>query len=58
LLERLAGAGGLAREALLVVERDRRGAPPPASAWLLHQRTRSYGDTVLYYLRASDRTTP
>lgn len=56
-LEQLAVTGGLSAHADVVIERARqdpdvfRGAAP-AQAWLAPRKTRSYGDTVLLYLRA------
>ena len=56
LISDLAGAGGLSPDAVVVVERERRdpaladvGEP---SGLLAVDRVRSYGDTVLLYLRA------
>jgi 16S rRNA (guanine966-N2)-methyltransferase len=55
LLQDLASAGALRPGALAVLERDRR-APDLASAppaFLAPERQRSYGDTVLVYLRVA-----
>ena len=56
LLADLAAAGGLSPDAVVVVERERRDpalADPGALSDLLAvDRVRSYGDTVLLYLRA------
>jgi 16S rRNA (guanine966-N2)-methyltransferase len=55
LLQDLASAGALPPGALAVLERDRRspdlGSEPPA--FLAPERQRSYGDTVLVYLRVA-----
>lgn len=52
-LTTLARTRRLARDAVLVVERDRHSPPlqPPPGTPLVVTATRSYGDTVLYYLR-------
>lgn len=51
-LAALARSRHVARDAVLVVERDRHGqALQPPSAALVVTATRSYGDTVLYYLQ-------
>jgi 16S rRNA (guanine966-N2)-methyltransferase len=53
LLETLAAAGALADDAVAVVERDRRDPDldrPPAPGFA-HLRDRTYGDTLLRYLR-------
>ena len=64
LVETLHAAGGLAPDAVVVVERDRRDAtladdeaPPDLGRLLALDRRRSYGDTVLLYLRV-DHPTP
>jgi 16S rRNA (guanine966-N2)-methyltransferase len=53
LLVQLAAAGAVREDAVVVIERDRRdpdlGLDPPA--FLASERMRSYGDTVLVYLR-------
>lgn len=61
LLTELAAAGGLASDAVVVVERERRDpalhdlpALRPQLGPLAVDRQRSYGDTVLLYLRATD----
>lgn len=54
LLEDLRRAAGIASGASVVIERDRRdpGLDAPGPDWLAQRRTRSYGDTVLLFLRA------
>ena len=56
LLASLGAAGALARGTLVVIERDRRSLPSelPAPAGMAEERRRSYGDTVLIYLRTID----
>jgi 16S rRNA (guanine966-N2)-methyltransferase len=60
LLAALRDAGGLAVGALAVVERDRRGPDPAAGlpTFLAQERLRSYGDTMLLYLRVVEATMP
>ncbi|MDQ3709834.1 MAG: 16S rRNA (guanine(966)-N(2))-methyltransferase RsmD [Actinomycetota bacterium] len=60
LLEALRQAGGLTMETLVVVERDRRGPDPAGElpSFLAEDRRRSYGDTVLIYLRVDEAMTP
>jgi 16S rRNA (guanine966-N2)-methyltransferase len=52
-LETLAAAGWLATGALVVVERDARSGPLPWPAGIAQDRSRRYGETVLWYGRAS-----
>lgn len=55
LIASLAGHGALAEDALVVVERSSRSPSPwPGEGWE-HVRTRGYGDTALWYGRASAR---
>jgi 16S rRNA (guanine966-N2)-methyltransferase len=49
----LAEAGWLTADALVVVERDARSGPPPWPAAYAQERSRRYGETVLWYGRAS-----
>jgi 16S rRNA (guanine966-N2)-methyltransferase len=49
----LAEAGWLATGALVVVERDARSGRPPWPASYVQDRSRKYGETVLWYGRAS-----
>ncbi|MGC6512742.1 MAG: 16S rRNA (guanine(966)-N(2))-methyltransferase RsmD [Parvibaculales bacterium] len=49
-----AGGGWLAPDALIIVEEDRRSGFTPPPAFDL-QDERSYGDTLLYFLKLSDR---
>lgn len=60
LLAALCDAGGLPVGALVVVERDRRGSDPAAGlpAFLAQERQRSYGDTMLLYLRVVEAAIP
>lgn len=51
-LASLAGDGWLASGALVVVERDARSGPPPWPAAYAQDRSRRYGETVLWYGRA------
>jgi 16S rRNA (guanine966-N2)-methyltransferase len=54
LLGELVAAGGLVRDGVVVVERDRHDlTSAPAAPGLALARTATYGDTVLYYLVAS-----
>ena len=50
---RLAGPGSV-----LVVERSARSVEPAWPAGLVRERTKEYGETVLWYVRAGSRTTP
>ncbi|MDR2985404.1 MAG: 16S rRNA (guanine(966)-N(2))-methyltransferase RsmD [Nocardiopsaceae bacterium] len=52
-LRTLTDAGWLAAGALVVLERDARSAPPPWPAAYEQDRSRRYGETVLWYGRAS-----
>jgi len=52
-LVELAGHGWLAPGALVVLERDARSGPPPWPAGYSQDRSRRYGDTVLWYGRAT-----
>jgi 16S rRNA (guanine966-N2)-methyltransferase len=52
-LEMLAVRGWLAGGALVVVERDARSGPPPWPAGYASDRSRRYGETALWYGRAS-----
>lgn len=52
-LAALADEGWLARDALLVLERDARSGPPSWPKGYSQQRSRRYGETVLWYGRAS-----
>ena len=49
----LADAGWLTNDALVVLERDVRSGPPPWPAGYIQDRSRTYGETVLWYGRAS-----
>lgn len=49
----LADRGWLAPGALVVVERDARSGPPPWPDKLTQDRSRRYGETVLWYGRAT-----
>lgn len=49
----LADRGWLAPAALVVVERDARSGPPPWPDKLTQDRSRRYGETVLWYGRAT-----
>jgi len=49
----LAANGWLAPGALVVVERDARSGPPPWPAGYAADRSRRYGETVLWYGRAA-----
>lgn len=53
MLELLAGQDWLEPGALVVVERDARSGPPPWPAGYVQDRSRRYGETVLWYGRAS-----
>lgn len=55
-LEDLRAAGALHDDALVVIERDRRGQDPEPPAWLARERSRTYGDTVLRYFRVRGAT--
>ncbi|HXL17724.1 MAG TPA: 16S rRNA (guanine(966)-N(2))-methyltransferase RsmD [Streptosporangiaceae bacterium] len=52
-LAALADHGWLATDALVVTERDARSGPPPWPAGYSSQRSRRYGETLLWYGRAS-----
>lgn len=62
MLGELAGFGGLADAAVVVLERDKRDAALAATVdvpgVLVEDRRRSYGDTVLVYLRAVPPPSP
>ena len=49
----LADHGWLATDALVVTERDARSGPPPWPEGYSSQRSRRYGETLLWYGRAS-----
>ncbi|HUD36594.1 MAG TPA: 16S rRNA (guanine(966)-N(2))-methyltransferase RsmD [Streptosporangiaceae bacterium] len=53
MLEALAGQRWLAPDALVVVERDARSGPPPWPASYRQDRSRRYGETTLWYGRAT-----
>ena len=53
MLGTLASRGWLEAGALIVVERDARSGPPPWPAGYASDRSRRYGDTALWYGRAS-----
>jgi 16S rRNA (guanine966-N2)-methyltransferase len=53
MLATLAEQGWLAGSALVIVERDARSGAPPWPACYLQDRSRRYGETVLWYGRAS-----
>jgi 16S rRNA (guanine966-N2)-methyltransferase len=55
-LASLAGQGWLAPDALVVVERDARSAAPAWPAGYAQDRSRRYGETALWYGRASGDT--
>ncbi len=52
----LTQAGWLSAGALVVVERDVRSGPPPWPAEYVQDRSRRYGETLLWYGRASGAT--
>ncbi len=52
-LTMLAGQGWLARDALVILERDARSGEPPWPAGYARDRSRRYGETMLWYGRAS-----
>ncbi|HUZ56721.1 MAG TPA: 16S rRNA (guanine(966)-N(2))-methyltransferase RsmD [Streptosporangiaceae bacterium] len=52
-LATLAGQGWLARDALVILERDARSGEPLWPAGYAKDRSRRYGETVLWYGRAS-----
>jgi 16S rRNA (guanine966-N2)-methyltransferase len=52
-LSLLAGRGWLAPAALVVLERDARSGEPPWPAGYVQDRSRRYGETVLWYGRAT-----
>jgi 16S rRNA (guanine966-N2)-methyltransferase len=54
MLATLAGQGWLAGSAVVIVERDARSGAPPWPASYQQDRSRRYGETVLWYGRASD----
>ncbi len=56
MLAALAGHGWLAPGAAVIVERDARSAAPQWPAGLAQDRSRRYGETVLWYGRASGNT--
>ncbi len=53
MLAALAGPGWLAPGAVVVVERDTRSGPPPWPDGYIEDRSRRYGETSLWYGRAS-----
>ena len=53
MLMMLAGQGWLARDALVILERDTRSGEPPWPAGYASDRSRRYGETMLWYGRAS-----
>jgi 16S rRNA (guanine966-N2)-methyltransferase len=53
MLEALAGPGWLVPGAVVVVERDSRSGPPPWPDGYSEDRSRRYGETSLWYGRAS-----
>ncbi len=55
-LAMLAGKGWLRASAVVVVERDARSGPPPWPSQYAHDRSRRYGESVLWYGRASGRS--
>lgn len=52
-LAALAEHGWLASDALVIIERDARSGPPPWPVGYTHDRSRRYGETVLWYGRAA-----
>ncbi|WP_433698373.1 16S rRNA (guanine(966)-N(2))-methyltransferase RsmD [Nocardiopsis sp. CA-288880] len=56
-LRDLAGRGWLTPDALVVVERSKRGAEPAWPPGLEPDRSRGYGEAVLWYARPSPSTT-
>jgi 16S rRNA (guanine966-N2)-methyltransferase len=54
MLADLAEHGWLAGDAVLIIERDARSAPPDWPPGYAEDRSRRYGETVLWYGRASD----
>ncbi len=55
-LAMLLDKGWLSPSAVIVVERDARAGPPPWPAGYAQDRSRRYGETVLWYGRASGRS--
>ena len=53
MLVTLAGQGWLTRDALVILERDARSGTPPWPAGYANDRSRRYGETMLWYGRAS-----
>jgi 16S rRNA (guanine966-N2)-methyltransferase len=53
MLAALAGPGWLAPDAVVVIERDSRSGPPPWPDGYREDRSRRYGETSLWYGRAS-----
>ncbi|ADH65658.1 MULTISPECIES: 16S rRNA (guanine(966)-N(2))-methyltransferase RsmD [Nocardiopsis] len=53
----LVGRGWLAEDAVVVVERSKRGAEPSWPEGLERDRSRGYGEAVLWYARPSPTTT-
>ena len=56
MLATLAGQGWLAKDALVVIERDARSGVPPWPQGYSQDRSRRYGETTLWYGRASGDT--
>ncbi len=56
MLAELAERGWLARDAVVIIERDVRSAPPGWPPGFAEDRSRRYGETVLWYGRASSDT--
>jgi 16S rRNA (guanine966-N2)-methyltransferase len=56
MLTELAGHGWLAAEAVVIIERDVRSASPGWPPGYTHDRSRRYGETALWYGRASGDT--
>jgi len=52
-LAALCGNGWLAKDAVVIVERDVRSGPPPWTEYYAADRSRRYGETVLWYGRAA-----
>jgi len=52
-LAALCGNGWLAKDAVVIVERDVRSGPPPWTEHYAADRSRRYGETVLWYGRAA-----
>jgi 16S rRNA (guanine966-N2)-methyltransferase len=53
MLTTLAGSGWLSTDALVVVERDARSGAPPWPTGYSQEQSRRYGETLLWYGRAS-----